>query len=263
MSISLYIYSGLGNVIAIVDGIRESISISGTIVKNLKQIQNVDFDQLIVVTPPSEPEKDFDVKIFNNDGSTASNCINGARCVSKFIKDQSLFVSNQLKINTDGGMWDLEASGDDYFSTSFVLSDEIDRKFFDLDGNQIFLDCVNLGNPHGVIFQEENSDIDFLKVGKGLQGHELFDDGVNFGLAKKVSDSEIDLRVFERGVGETLACGSGACAAAIIGILKRNMISPVKVNFQEGSLLIDYKKELSIISAKGRADYLKKIETEI
>ena len=125
MPITLYIYSGLGNVIAIVDSVRKYISMSKGEVKNLKQIGKIDFDQLIVILPPSESYNDFDVKIFNNDGSIASNCINGSRCVFKFIKDQNLSISNELKINTDGGIWELKAIDDNNFSASFVLSDEI------------------------------------------------------------------------------------------------------------------------------------------
>ena len=262
MPITLYIYSGLGNVIAIVDSVRKYISMSKGEVKNLKQIGKIDFDQLIVILPPSESYNDFDVKIFNNDGSIASNCINGSRCVFKFIKDQNLSISNELKINTDGGIWELEEIDDKNFSASFVLSDEINEVSLNLEGLDLQLDCISLGNPHGVIFEDDEA-IDFLEVGTALQSHEAFIDGVNFGLAKKITDSEINLRVYERGAGETLACGSGACAAAIIGIMKKELISPVQVNFQEGSLLIDYKKELSIISATGPANFLKKIEAEI
>tara|TARA_B100000609_G_C17198835_1_gene426912 strand:+ start:286 stop:1074 length:789 start_codon:yes stop_codon:yes gene_type:complete len=262
MKINVFIYSGLGNIIAIVESIRQDIKITAEEVKNLKE-KKIDFDQLILILPPSEPVNDFDVKIFNNDASIASNCINGARCVSKFVKDKSLCISEKISIKTDGGIWNLEVLGDDTFSASFLLSEKIDQVFLNLDGTDTKLDCIKLGNPHGVLYEEKNSKIDFLKSGKYLQNHQAFPDGVNFGLARKINDSEIDLKVFERGVGETLACGSGACAAAIIGILKKEMVSPVKVNFQEGSLLIDYKQDLGVISAEGSASFIEKIEIEV
>ena len=101
-----------------------------------------------------------------------------------------------------------------------------------------------------------NPTLNSLRLGENLQNNEHFPDGVNFGLANKVDDSEINLRVFERGAGETLACGSGACAAAVIGILKGELRSPVKVNFQLGSLLIDYEENSKMLSAKGEATFL-------
>ena len=90
MALNLYIYSGLGNIIAIVDSVREDISLDAEDVLNLHNNKSISFDQLIQVLPPQDPENDFDVEIYNNDGSTASNCINGARCVAKFIEDHSL-----------------------------------------------------------------------------------------------------------------------------------------------------------------------------
>ena len=104
--------------------------------------------------------------------------------------------------------------------------------------------------------------LDLLKVGKDLQNNSLFPDGVNFGLANKVSSNEINLRVYERGAGETLACGSGACAAAVVGVINKEMIAPVKVNFQLGSLLVDYKKENNMISAIGSATFVEEIVIE-
>jgi len=262
MAINVFIYSGLGNIIAIVESIRDGIKFTAEDVRGLKD-KRIDFDQLILILPPSDPINDFDVKIFNNDASVATNCINGARCVSKFIEDQSLSASKKLSIKTDGGIWDLKALGDDNFVASFFLSDEINQIFLNLDGVDTNLDCIKLGNPHGVLYEEKNSKIDFLKSGEYLQSHETFPDGVNFGMAHKINESEIDLKVFERGVGETLACGSGACAAAIIGIQKKEMVSPIKVNFQEGSLLIDYKQDLGVVSAEGSAHFIEKIEIEV
>ena len=162
MKINVFIYSGLGNIIAIVESIRQDIKITAEEVKNLKE-KKIDFDQLILILPPSEPVNDFDVKIFNNDASIASNCINGARCVSKFVKDKSLCISEKISIKTDGGIWNLEVLGDDTFSASFLLSEKIDQVFLNLDGTDTKLDCIKLGNPHGVLYEEKNSKIDFLK----------------------------------------------------------------------------------------------------
>ena len=263
MALNLYIYSGLGNIIAIVDSVREDISLDAEDVLNLHNNKSISFDQLIQVLPPQDPENDFDVEIYNNDGSTASNCINGARCVAKFIEDHSLSVSKQLKVNTIGGIWKLESMSEENYSATFLLSDVIKPISISLEEINLNLDCVSLGNPHGIAFQDTNQEFDLLKIGKDLQKNSAFPDGVNLGLAHRVSSNEIDLRVYERGAGETLACGSGACAAAVVGVINKEMIAPVKVNFQLGSLLVDYNKESNMISAIGSAILVEEIVIEI
>lgn len=256
MVTNLYIYSGLGNIIGILDSLSTDISINSEDIINLYKNTDIEFDQLIIVLPPQNHEHDLDVKIFNNDGSTASNCINGARCVSKFIQDESLLPFKDLKVNTKGGLWHLKAINDKEFSASFLIDDKISKIELTSLDEHINLDCIDLGNQHGVTFSAHEPNFEFLKIGENLQNNEHFPDGVNFGLANKVDDSEINLRVFERGAGETLACGSGACAAAVIGILKGELRSPVKVNFQLGSLLIDYEENSKMLSAKGEATFL-------
>ena len=109
----------------------------------------------------------------------------------------------------------------------------------------------------------DSSKVDLSVMGEKLQTNKLFPDGVNFGLAKKVNDNEINLKVYERGVGETLACGSGACAAALISIKNKAMSSPVKVNFKQGSILVDYKIGSRKIYAEGSATFLEEIEIKI
>ena len=256
MVTNLYIYSGLGNIIGILDSLSTDLSINSENIINLYKNTDIEFDQLIMVLPPQNHENDLDVRIFNNDGSTASNCINGARCVSKFIQDESLLPFKDLKVNTKGGLWHLKAINDKEFSASFLIDDKISKIELTSLDEYINLDCIDLGNPHGVTFSVHEPNFEFLKIGENLQNNEHFPDGVNFGLANKVDDSEINLRVFERGAGETLACGSGACAAAVIGILKGELRSPVKVNFQLGSLLIDYEENSKMLSAKGEATFL-------
>ena len=142
MPIDLYIYSGLGNIIAIIDSLRNDISINSEDVLKIYQSHKIDFDQLIMVLPPKEPENNFDAKIYNNDGSIASNCINGARCVSKFIEDHSLCASKKIKVNTDGGIWYLESLSEDKFSASFEFLEEINQVTLDIGGQDLFLDCI-------------------------------------------------------------------------------------------------------------------------
>ena len=113
---------------------------------------------------------------------------------------------------------------------------------------------------HGVTFENKQIDMRFLDIGESLQRNISFPDGINFGVAEKINKNEVNLKVYERGAGETLACGSGACAVAMVGILQEKLATPVKVNFQSGSLLIDYDRETEIISAQGLTEF---IETKI
>ena len=260
MEVNLHIYSGIGNLIAIVDGIRADLHISSKEVDHVYNFHGVNFDQLIILLPPSDPQNDLDVKIFNNDGSIASNCINGARCVGRFIKDNSLLASNKFKVKTDGGLWELDNVENNIFSAAFEAKAEIITKKVEAKGIELSLDCINLGNLHGVTFENKQLDMRFLAIGESLQRNISFPDGINFGVAEKINKNEVNLRVYERGAGETLACGSGACAVAMVGILQEKLATPVKVNFQSGSLLIDYDRETEIISAQGLTEF---IETKI
>ena len=122
---------------------------------------------------------------------------------------------------------------------------------------------VNLGNPHAVCLVDDINDYPLSEIGEALQTHNFFPDGVNLGFAKINSRKSLDLRVFERGVGETLACGSGACAAAVIGNNAGLLDSEVLVKFQEGSLNINYEKHSGKLVASGSADYLSKLSLEI
>ena len=146
------------------------------------------------------------------------------------------------------------------FSAAFEAKAEIITKKVEAKGIELSLDCINLGNLHGVTFENKQIDMRFLDIGESLQRNISFPDGINFGVAEKINKNEVNLKVYERGAGETLACGSGACAVAMVGILQEKLVTPVKVNFQSGSLLIDYDRETEIISAQGLTEF---IETKI
>ena len=256
MLTNLHIYSGLGNVIAIIDAVRSDLSIDSTHVTNICSVQDINFDQLLVVLPPQKADIDLDVKIYNKDGSLALNCINGARCLAKFIKDNDLLVKECFDVQTDGGIWNLEIIDDTTFTASFTFVEKVTKLSYEYDENDINLSCLDLGNPHGVTFESLPQGSSFVELGKDLQNSDNFPEGINFGVAQIISEDEINLRVYERGAGETLACGSGACAAAVLGIIEKNLVSPVKVNFKLGSLLVDYQTEKEQIRAEGKAEFL-------
>ena len=275
MELKLYIYSGLGNIIALVDLLREEFGFNSRDIVKILEVEGVNFDQLISILPPESPDVDLAVEIYNKDGSIAKNCINGARCLTKFVQDEGLIANKELLANTLGGLWHLKAHKNGDYSVKFTNPDNQEIKdnlppensknkhVIPFKDQEIGLGVIDLGNPHAVIFEELNKETSLEKIGEALQGSDWFPEGVNLGIGKIVSNNEIDLRVFERGAGITLACGSGACAAALIAIEDNAIETPVKVNFEKGSIFIDYNTEGKQITARGKAEFIKEISVTI
>ena len=275
MKIEAHKLSGLGNIILIVDLVRQSGHIGKAEIIKIASERNGDFDQLITIEPPKETTVDLRAKIFNVDGSEAMNCINGARCVAKYVLESRLLPKKKFSVSTLGGTWHLEENLKGEFEVQMAPPDfmkgrenfpevETDKSIpLAINGISIEFFFVNLGNPHAVCLVDDINDYPLSEIGEALQTHNFFPDGVNLGFAKINSRKSLDLRVFERGAGETLACGSGACAAAVIGNNAGLLDSEVLVKFQEGSLNINYEKHSGKLVASGSADYLSKLSLEI
>ena len=275
MELNLYIYSGLGNIIALVDLLREDLNLSPEEVVKIAESEGVEFDQLISILPPDNPDVDLSAEIYNADGSIAKNCINGARCLTKFVIDEELIAKNELSVTTLGGLWNLKAHQNGEYSVKFLNpnnlaiknnlpSETVNHKhIISVEGNEIEIGVIDLGNPHAVSFEEMIDGMSLKYLGETLQNSDWFPEGVNLSVGKIISSNEIELRVYERGVGETLACGSGACAAALIAIQDKAIETPVKVNFEKGSIFIDYNIENKEILAKGEAEFIKQINITI
>ena len=275
MELNLYIYSGLGNIIALVDLLREDLNLSPEEVVKIAESEGVEFDQLISILPPDNPDVDLSAEIYNADGSIAKNCINGARCLTKFVIDEELIAKNELSVTTLGGLWNLKAHQNGEYSVKFLNPNNLAIKnnlppetvnhkhIISVEGNEIEIGVIDLGNPHAVSFEEMIDGMSLKYLGETLQNSDWFPEGVNLSVGKIISSNEIELRVYERGVGETLACGSGACAAALIAIQDKAIETPVKVNFEKGSIFIDYNIENKEILAKGEAEFIKQINITI
>ena len=275
MELNLYIYSGLGNIIALVDLLREDLNLSPEEVVKIAGSEGVEFDQLISILPPDNPDVDLSAEIYNADGSIAKNCINGARCLTKFVIDEELIAKNELSVTTLGGLWNLKAHQNGEYSVKFLNPNNLAIKnnlppetvnhkhIISVEGNEIEIGVIDLGNPHAVSFEEMIDGMSLKYLGETLQNSDWFPEGVNLSVGKIISSNEIELRVYERGVGETLACGSGACAADLIAIQDKAIETPVKVNFEKGSIFIDYNIENKEILAKGEAEFIKQINITI
>jgi len=264
-------FSGLGNEILLVDLIRQTGQIDSNSVKKVIEENQVQFDQLISIEAPAIPELDFSAQIFNRDGSKAENCINGARCFGKYVFDTGLINKTELLIGVENNKWKISHPEKNTYAVEQEISDLNSGKdllpkpnpsslhILDLEDDTLEIGYVNLGNPHAINFTTKINDMPLDNWGNSLQASAWFPKGVNLTLAEMRSPREINIRVFERGVGETLACGSGACAAVLIGVQLGYLEQEVQVNFKEGSLHIKYDLENQRLIAKGSADFLEEI----
>ena len=266
-------FSGLGNEILLVDLIRQSGRIDSDSVKKIVANNQVQFDQLISIEAPSLPDLDFSATIFNRDGSKAENCINGARCFGKYIFDTELLNKSELLVGIEENTWKISNPEKNTYAVEQEISDpnlgeellpksnSLGLHSLDLEGDNLEIGFVNLGNPHAINFTTGIKTMPLDKWGKSIQESKSFPDGVNLTLAEMISANKVDIRVFERGVGETLACGSGACATVVIGVQLGYLQKEATVNFKTGSLAIKYDPDNQVLTATGSADFLE--ETSI
>ena len=275
MELEAHKLSGLGNIIVIVDLIRQDGVIHQEQILKIISEEQVSFDQLITIEPPEDPELHLKARIFNTDGSEAKNCINGARCLAKYAIDSGLLPHEKFSVSTLGGVWNLQEVSNGCYSAKisppdFALGREnLPQANFEniisLTTAKADIDIyfLNIGNPHAICFVEDITNFPLPEVGAELQSSNWFPEGINFGIAKTLSPDIIELRVFERGVGETLACGSGACAAAVAGNELNLLNRSVEVRFREGSLQIEYTKDTGELHAIGKANYINQLSLEI
>ena len=266
-------FSGLGNEILLVDLIRQSGCIDSDSVKKIVANNQVQFDQLISIEAPSLPDLDFSATIFNRDGSKAENCINGARCFGKYIFDTGLLNKPELLVGIEENIWKISNPQKNTYAVEQRISDpNLGKELLpksntsglhslDLEGDNLEIGFVNLGNPHAINFTAGINTMPLDKWGKSIQESKSFPNGVNLTLAEMISPNEVDIRVFERGVGETLACGSGACATVVMGVQLGYLQKEVTVNFKTGSLSIKYDPNNQVLTAIGPAVFLE--ETSI
>ena len=266
-------FSGLGNEILLVDLIRQSGHIDSDSVKKIVAENQAQFDQLISIEAPSLPNLDFSATIFNKDGSKAENCINGARCFGKYIFDTRLLNKPELLVGIEENIWKISNPEKNIYAVEQEISnpnlgEELLPKSnssglhsLDLEGDNLEIGFVNLGNPHAINFTTGIKTMPLDKWGQNIQESKFFPNGVNLTLAEMISPNEVNIRVFERGVGETLACGSGACATVVIGVQLGYLQKEATVNFKTGSLSIKYDSDNEVLTAKGPADFLE--ETSI
>lgn len=255
---------GLGNDFMVIDNLSQSLKLThGKIREWSDRHTGIGFDQLLIVNPPSVSEAQFDYQIFNADGDEVEHCGNGARCFARFVVDKGLTQDQSIKVMTQSGLitLDLQPNGEvtvrmgvlDFRPENIPFIAEKESLFYELNvaGNAIQVGSASIGNPH-VLLQVD--DIETAKVealGPLIESHERFPNRVNVGFMKIIDRQRIYLRVFERGVGETRACGTGACAAVAIGHRQGLLDKTVTVTLPGGDLLVHWPNEKTSIEMTG------------
>ena len=246
---------GLGNDFVLLDLISQNVTIREDQIKSLADRRlGVGFDQLLMVEPPDDPSTDFKYRIFNADGAEVEQCGNGARCFLRFVRDRGLTTKTQLRIGTNTGIIEtkLEADGNitvnmgepilDPSKIPFVAEKPLIVYPVEVElpvcgtKKQIDLTAVSMGNPHGVLLVDNVEAAPVAQLGPALEHHAKFTNRANIGFLQVISRKEAKLRVFERGVGETKACGTGACAAMVAGRLRGLFDAEVEMHLTGGTL---------------------------
>ena len=247
---------GLGNDFMVVDGISQPLHEDQTPlpVSEIRRLADrhmgIGFDQLLVVQP-ARASADFRYRIFNADGSEVGQCGNGARCFARFVREQGLTNEESIRVETASGLLTLvfQDAGDVQVDMGlprwqpkdipYHADQEADTYVILAGGQGYEISAVSLGNPHAVLLVEDIRSAPVNELGPRLENHPDFPERVNVGFMQVLNTRHIRLRVYERGAGETLACGSGACAAVVCGQRRGLLADSVQVDLPGGSLRID------------------------
>lgn len=244
---------GLGNDFMVIDLITQQAKITPKLVKQLgNRHTGVGFDQLLIVEPPSRPDVDFCYRIFNADGSEVEQCGNGARCFAKFVRQKRLTHKKNIIVETKSGIIGLSIQPDNQVKVNmgqphfnpkdipFISGQQKNYYPILVEEQTIELSSVSMGNPHAVIRVTNVKTAPVQTLGPKIENHPLFPNKVNVGFIQIVDRHHAKLRVWERGAGETQACGTGACAAAVIAIQNGWLDSPVNIQLPGGKLTIEW-----------------------
>ena len=242
---------GLGNDFVVIDLVRQRAYLDTVTIQRMADRHfGIGFDQLLIVEPPEDPTADFKYRIFNSDGSEVEQCGNGVRCFARFVYEQQLTYKTKIRVQTKSGIVEPELGANGWVRVNMgqpkFLPEQIpfqaeqaqDLYPLQLKDAEISIDVVNMGNPHAVTLVDNVLTADVATIGPQVESHERFPERVNAGFLQVISRNKARLRVYERGVGETLACGTGACAAVVSGIRRGLLDNNVLIELAGGMLNI-------------------------
>ncbi|CAM4272457.1 diaminopimelate epimerase [Pseudoalteromonas ostreae] len=260
---------GLGNDFVVIDNITQNVFLSRDQIKKLADRHfGIGFDQLLMVEAPYSPDLDFHYRIFNADGNEVEQCGNGARCFARFVRMKGLTNKHKVTVSTKSGNLTLYIEKDGQvtvnmghpnFEPSKIPLKATKRELTYIiraEEHTVFSGAVSMGNPHCVLEVDDIETADVSTLGPLLENHERFPQRVNVGFMQVINSEHIKLRVWERGVNETLACGTGACAAMVIGQIQSKLSTTVQVDLPGGSLQIRWQGEGHPVRMTGPAEHV-------
>lgn len=244
---------GLGNDFMVIDGVTQNVYLTEEVIRKLAdRHRGVGFDQLLLVEPPYDPELDFHYRIFNADGSEVAQCGNGARCFARFVTLKGLTNKQDIHVSTAKGKMVLTLKDEEKVRVNMgepiwepaqvpFTANKFEKNYIlRTDLQTVLCGVVSMDNPHCVLQVEDINLAPVNELGPLLENHERFPERANIGFMQVVNRNHIKLRVFERGAGETQACGSGACGAVAVGIMQGVLDNNVQVDLPGGSLQIEW-----------------------
>ncbi|PHS72927.1 MAG: diaminopimelate epimerase [Cycloclasticus sp.] len=258
---------GLGNDFVVIDAINQSVDLNAVQIRALADRHyGVGFDQLLLVER-AQGDADFRYVIFNADGSEVSQCGNGARCFALFVAQKGLSNKSSIRVETGAGELVLTIEGTQvtvnmgvprFDPVNIPLKSEQQQLTYvaDAGDEQVEFSALSMGNPHAVVQVDDIDTADVNRIGALMESHDVFPERANIGFSQTIHPSEIKLCVYERGAGETLACGSGACAAVVAGIQLGKLTTPVSVILLGGELKIDWQGESHSVMMTGPATFV-------
>ncbi len=244
---------GAGNDFVVVDSYSAPVSLTSA---QIKKIANRHFgvgcDQLLIVEKTSTPNVDFRYRIFNADGGEVEQCGNGARCFVRFVHHKGLTQKREIAVETASGLITLTLGDHNQVTVNmgaprfeprdipFVAETQQKTYVLQADNHKLSVAALSMGNPHAVTIVDNVETANVAELGPAIESHASFPQRVNVGFMQIINPHEIKLRVYERGAGETLSCGTGACAAAVSGIQLGLLQNPVLVHARGGDLRIEW-----------------------
>jgi diaminopimelate epimerase len=257
---------GIGNDFVVIDAIRQSVALTPAAIRTLADRHvGIGCDQLLLVEAPTRADADFRYRIFNADGSEVEQCGNGARCFARFVREHGLSDRDELCVETAAGLLRLRLLADGRVAVDmgqprlepaevpFFATERAARYPIAADGVELEIAAVSMGNPHAVLMVEDVERAPVAHLGPLLERHGRFPNRANVGFMQILAPDHIRLRVFERGTGETRACGSGACAAVVAGRLWGLLWPNVRVDLPGGTLEIHWAGEGEPVTMIGPA----------
>ncbi len=267
---------GAGNDFVVIDGYSQSVALNASQVKKIaNRYFGVGCDQLLIVEKGTSANIDFKYRIFNADGGEVEQCGNGARCFARYVYEKGLTSKRDINVETACGVIVLQLQADGQVTVNmgapifeparipFAASSQQAQYPLQLQSETIRISAVSMGNPHAVTVVDDVETANVAQLGPQIESHMDFPQRVNAGFMQVLNAHEINLRVYERGSGETLSCGTGACAAAVSGMVLGLLQSPVLVNTRGGRLSIAWAGAASPVMMTGPAEFVFEGQLEI